>query len=458
MNIVILAAGMGKRMSSRLPKVLHLLAGRPLLSHVLEKARALEPSRLVVVYGHGGQRVRMALDAPDLGWVLQDPPQGTGHAVLQALPLLDPEYPTLVLYGDVPLTRLETLRALKSRQGMAPDSSLALLTMALKNPTGYGRILRQADGTVKGIVEEKDASPQERMITEVNTGLLIAPTRALARWLAQLKPHNAQAEYYLTDIIAAAAQEGCAIDTLGVSAAWEAEGVNSRAQLAQLERIVQHQIAEELMAAGVSLRDPARLDVRGTLCCAQDVDIDVGCLFEGRVDIGEGASIGAYCVIRNASIAAGARIEALSHIDGAHIGAAAVVGPYARLRPGTVLGESSHIGNFVEVKNSRIDTGSKANHLAYIGDADIGQRVNVGAGVITCNYDGAHKHRTVIEDDVFVGSDTQLVAPVTIGRGATIGAGTTLTRDAPGEALTVSRTPQKSLSGWTRPSKRSNKE
>jgi len=448
MNVVILAAGQGKRMRSELPKVLHPLAGKPMLAHVIDAARRLAPARIVVVYGHGGERVREALAADDLVWAKQEPQLGTGHAVLQALPHLDPAKPTLVLYGDVPLTRVATLRGLLDIAG----DGMALLTVCLADPTGYGRIVR-IDGAICRIVEEKDADDGERLIDEINTGILVAPTAALARWLPGLGNRNAQGEYYLTDIVALAVGEGLSVQAAQADAAWEVQGVNSKRQLAELERIHQRNIAEQLMEQGATLADPARIDVRGELVCGADVAIDVGCVFEGRVDIAAGASIGPYCVLKDVSIGAGARIHAFCHLESAAVGAQSIVGPYARLRPGAQLGRDVHIGNFVEVKNSSIADHSKANHLAYIGDATIGSRVNVGAGTITCNYDGANKHRTVIEDDVFIGSDTQLVAPVTVGRGATLGAGTTLTRDAPPEQLTVSRAKQISVPGWQRPVK-----
>jgi bifunctional UDP-N-acetylglucosamine pyrophosphorylase/glucosamine-1-phosphate N-acetyltransferase len=434
LKVVILAAGQGKRMRSDLPKVLQPIAGKPMLAHVLDSARALVPTQICVVYGHGGEQVRTALDASDLAWALQEPQLGTGHAVLQALPHLDalPPAPTLVLYGDVPLIRATTLRRLIEAAG---DTKLALLTAHLDNPHGYGRIVR-ADNKVTRIVEEKDADDAERAICEINTGILVAPGAALARWLPQLGNRNAQGEYYLTDIVAMAVAEGMDVVTAHPDATWETEGVNSKVQLATLERIYQRNIAEALMEQGVTLADPARIDVRGSLECGRDVSIDVNCVFLGRVVLEDGVSIGPNCVLQDAVV-----------------GPRSIIGPFARLRPGTVLEEDVHIGNFVEVKNSTIAAHSKANHLAYIGDATVGSRVNVGAGTITCNYDGANKFRTVIEDDVFIGSDTQLVAPVTVGKGATLGAGTTLTRDAPPDQLTVSRPKQISIAGWKRPVK-----
>jgi bifunctional UDP-N-acetylglucosamine pyrophosphorylase/glucosamine-1-phosphate N-acetyltransferase len=435
MNVVILAAGKGKRMCSDLPKVLHPIAGKPMLAHVLDTARKLagvgNKARICVVYGHGGEQVREALAADDLTWAKQEPQLGTGHAVLQALPHLDPAAPTLVLYGDVPLIRAETLeRLLKVSRG-----GTALLTVKLPNPHGYGRIVR-ANGKVARIVEEKDADDAERAIDEVNTGILITPTAALARWLPGLGNTNAQGEYYLTDIVGLAVGEGMAVEAVHPDHVWEVEGVNSKVQLATLERIHQRNVAESLMEAGVTLADPSRIDVRGELTCGRDVFIDVNCVFEGKVTLADGVRILPNCVIHDAVV-----------------GPKCIIGPFARLRPGTVLGTDVHIGNFVEVKNSSVADHSKANHLAYIGDATVGSRVNVGAGTITCNYDGANKFRTVIEDDVFIGSDTQLVAPVTVGKGATLGAGTTLTRDAPAGELTISRARQATIPGWVRPVK-----
>ncbi|QDX79925.1 UDP-N-acetylglucosamine diphosphorylase/glucosamine-1-phosphate N-acetyltransferase [Denitratisoma sp. DHT3] len=450
-NVVVLAAGQGKRMYSDLPKVLHPIAGRPMLAHVLDTARSLGAASICVVHGHGGEAVPAAMAAPDLRWALQSPQLGTGHAVLQALPRLDPSCPTLVLYGDVPLIRAETLRALLAAAG---SDALALLTIELADPHGYGRIVR-VDGAVSRIVEEKDADDAERAIRETNTGILVAPTAALARWLPGLGNRNAQGEYYLTDIVALAVAEGMPVRTAQPGAEWEVRGVNNKVQLAALERIHQRNLAVRLLDAGVTLADPERIDVRGELLCGRDVSIDVGCVFEGRVELADGVAVGPHCVLKNTTVGAGTRIQAFCHLEDAVVGADNAIGPYARLRPGAALGREVHIGNFVEVKNSTIADHSKANHLAYLGDATVGQRVNIGAGTITCNYDGANKHRTVIEDDAFIGSDTQLVAPVTVGRGATLGAGTTLTRDAPAEQLTVSRPKQISIAAWKRPIKRS---
>ena len=449
MNVVILAAGMGKRMQSDLPKVLHPLAGKPLLSHVINTARHLAPSACCVVYGHGGDTVPSRLAAADLHFVLQQPQLGTGHAVMQAAPHLHDDQPTLVLYGDVPLTSASTLQTLISRAG---KEKLAVLTVELDDPTGYGRIIREA-GRIVRIVEQKDASDTERAVREVNTGILVAPTRALKSWLSKLSNNNAQGEYYLTDIIAQAVSDNIPVESAQPAFIWETLGVNSKVQLAELERIYQRNVAHQLLEQGVTLADPARIDVRGELVCGRDVSIDVGCVFEGRVELADGVSIGAHCVISNARIGKGSLVRPFSHLDQAVVGESAQIGPYARLRPGTELGAEVHIGNFVEIKNSQFGPHSKANHLAYVGDATVGSRVNIGAGTITCNYDGANKHRTIIEDDAFIGSDTQLVAPVTVGRGATLGAGTTLTKDAPADSLTVSRAKQTSITGWQRPVK-----
>lgn len=450
MQVVILAAGQGKRMRSVLPKVLQPIAGRPMLSHVLDTARSLGSEKVCVVYGHGGETVRDALDAPDLAWALQSPQLGTGHAVQQALPHLDDGHMALVLYGDVPLIGEATLARLVEAAG---NDRLGLLTVELDDPTGYGRIIRDAAGEVQRIVEHKDASDAERAVREVNTGILVAPVARLRAWLGRLRNDNAQQEYYLTDIIGMAVEDGVPVVATQPGHVAETLGVNNKQQLAELERMHQRMLADALLEAGVTLVDPARIDIRGTLECAQDVQIDVNCVFEGEVVLGNGVEIGAHCVIRNARIAAGTRILPFSHVDDTVMGEGCVIGPYARTRPGTVLGREVHLGNFVEVKNSTIADQSKANHLAYVGDADIGARVNVGAGTITCNYDGANKFRTTIEDDVFIGSDTQLVAPVRVGKGATLGAGTTLTKDAPAGELTVSRAKQITVPGWKRPVK-----
>ncbi len=450
LNVVILAAGKGTRMKSDLPKVLHPLAGRPLLAHVLAAADTLCPARTCVVYGHGGETLPQAIDRPELAWALQEPQLGTGHAVQQAVPHLDADALCLILYGDVPLTRPETLQEMLS---IARDGAIALLTVRLANPSGYGRIVRNARGQVERIVEHKDATPEELAIDEVNTGILCLPVAKLAAWLARLTNANAQGEYYLTDVIAMAAAEGERILPCHPAAEWEVLGVNSRAQLAELERMFQRNTASALMTEGVTLIDPARLDVRGELSCGRDCLIDVNCIFEGRVIIGDNVKVGANCVLKDVALAAGTVIQPFCHLEGAQVGANARIGPYARLRPGTELADETRIGNFVEIKASQVGFNSKINHLSYIGDATVGAKVNIGAGSITCNYDGAYKHRTVIEDGAFIGSDTQLVAPVTVGRGATLGAGTTLTRDAPAGELTLSRTRQTTVAGWKRPAK-----
>ena len=449
MNIVILAAGMGKRMQSALPKVLHPLAGKPLLSHVIDTARALSPTSICVIYGHGGDMVPQMLRSDNLGFARQEPQLGTGHAVMQALPQLSDDVPTLILYGDVPLTRVDSLQRLLDT---ADSDKLSILTVNMEDPTGYGRIVRENERIVR-IVEQKDASAAERAITEVNTGIMVAPTARLRHWLATLSNDNAQGEYYLTDIVARAVADDVPVVSAQPDAVWETLGVNSKVQLAELERIHQRNLANQLLEQGVTLADPARIDIRGSLVCGRDVTIDVGCVFEGDVTLADGVTVGANCVLRNARVAAGAAIKPFCHIEDAVIGAKSMIGPYARLRPGTELAEDVHIGNFVEIKNSQIAAHSKANHLAYVGDTTVGTRVNIGAGTITCNYDGVNKFRTVIEDDVFIGSDTQLVAPVTVGRGATLGAGTTLTANAPAGKLTVSRTRQTTIDGWKRPTK-----
>jgi bifunctional UDP-N-acetylglucosamine pyrophosphorylase/glucosamine-1-phosphate N-acetyltransferase len=455
MNVVILAAGMGKRMQSALPKVLHPLAGKPLLQHVIETARSLAPGKLCVIYGHGGAAVPTAVGKwseamqTAIDTALQEPQLGTGHAVMQAVPKLDDDAPTLVLYGDVPLTTAASLRKLVDAAG---NDKLGILTVEFDNPYGMGRIVRE-NGRIVRIVEEKDANEAERKIREINSGIMVAPTRHLKKWLGALSNNNAQGEYYLTDIVAQAVADGVEIVAAQPSAEWEVAGVNSKVQLAELERRHQLNVANSLLEKGVMLMDPARIDVRGELICGRDVSIDVGCVFEGRVELADGVSVGAHSVLVDARVAAGAQIKPFCHIEDAVVGEKSIIGPYARLRPGTELAEDVHVGNFVEIKNSKVAAHSKANHLSYVGDADVGSRVNIGAGTITCNYDGANKFRTVIEDEAFIGSDTQLVAPVTVGKGATLGAGTTLTKDAPAGKLTISRPKQMTIDGWQRPVK-----
>ena len=467
LDIVVMAAGKGTRMKSKHPKVLQKLAGRALLQHVLDTAAQLQARSAVVITGHGAPAVEAAIaqgrssQALDLKFVRQEPQLGTGHAVQQAVPALADDGMVIVLSGDVPLTQASTLQDLVQAAG---GSRMALLTVTLDNPTGYGRIVRNAQGTVQRIVEQKDANEQERAITEIYSGIMAVPAKRLAQWLSQLNNHNAQGEYYLTDIVAMAVADGVDVVAHRITDAVQVAGVNSPLQLAELERAHQQRQAHRLMEQGIRLADPARFDLRddvrgnaAQLRCAQDVEIDVGCIFTGTVEIGEGASIGAYCHISNATIAAGAVIHPYTHIDGEKLGASvgegALIGPFARLRPGAQLGKEVHIGNFVEVKNSTLADGAKANHLAYLGDASVGERVNYGAGSITANYDGANKHRTVIEADVHVGSNCVLVAPVTIGAGGTVGGGSTITKSTEPGALSVARGKQVSIANWARPAK-----
>jgi len=473
LNIVILAAGKGTRMYSNKPKVLHQLAGKPLLQHVINCAKLLNPLKIVVVYGYGGDVVPQAFMHENITWVEQTEQLGTGHAVQQAMPYLDEDATTLILLGDVPLLSVDSCKRLLDQ-----TEELGLLTFIKPDPTGYGRIVRNSEGIVTAIIEHKDATSAQREIKEVNTGIITAKNKHLASWLKRLTNDNAQGEYYLTDIVAMAKledeiavreiadDESSTDGWLGLSnkkfmIATEVShdeasvtGVNSKKDLADLERTYQKRYADCLLQAGVTLLDPLRLDVRGELNVGKDVEIDVGCVFEGKVTLGDNVKIGAYCVIKNAVIALGAQIAPFTHIDDTQIGENSRIGPYARLRPGTRLAADTHIGNFVELKNAQVDVGSKINHLSYVGDSTVGKNVNIGAGTITCNYDGANKFRTVIEDNAFIGSDSQLVAPVTIGRGATIAAGSTITKDAPADQLTFCRAKeQKSIAGWTRPVK-----
>lgn len=451
LSVLIMAAGKGTRMKSARPKVLHELAGRSLLQHVLNAVGGLGAECTLVIVGHGADAVRASVEGQRVACLLQEPQLGTGHAVQQAVPALPDRGTTLVLNGDVPLIEPATAAALVAACG---GERLALLTVELTDPDGYGRIVRDAAGAVRGIVEHKDANPAQRAIGEVYSGILAAPTAWLKRAVMALSNDNAQREYYLTDIVAAAVADGLPVVATRARDETEVLGVNSPAQLADLERRFQRRQAEALMEGhGVRMADPARFDLRGTLACGRDVSIDVGCVFEGAVTLGDEVRIGAHCVIRDARIEAGAVIHPFTHIEGAVVGPAALVGPYARLRPGAELGAEVHIGNFVEVKNSTLGAGAKANHLAYLGDSSVGERVNFGAGSITANYDGANKHRTAIGADVHVGSNCVLVAPVTIGDGATIGGGSTITRDAPAGRLTVARARQVSIEGWTRPKK-----
>ena len=438
-----------------MPKVLHRLGGRALLQHVMDTAFQVNARRVVVITGHGAEQVEATLVQNErLLCVRQMPQLGTGHAMQQAVPVLQDDGVTLVLSGDVPLIQAETLQALLN---LCDDQHLTLLTLNTPTPTGYGRLVRNAQSQVQAIVEEKDATPEQRLIQEIYSGIMAVPTRLLRAWLARLDNHNAQQEYYLTDVVKFAVADGCPVQAHCISDAWQVEGVNNPVQLAQLERAYQHLQAQALMHAGVRLADPARLDVRGQLTCGVDVEIDVNCVFEGAVHLGDGVRIGPHCVIANADIGAGTLVQAFTHIDGEQqavtVGHDARIGPFARLRPGADLGDEVHIGNFVEVKNSTMAKGAKANHLAYLGDAIVGERVNYGAGSITANYDGANKHRTVIEADVHVGSNSVLVAPVTLGAGGTIGGGSTITKDTAPGALTVARGKQTSIANWQRPVK-----
>lgn len=450
LNIVILAAGKGTRMYSSLPKVLHSVGGKPILGHVLDCAKSLNPQKIIVVYGFGGEMVKQAFTQENITWVYQAEQHGTGHAVQQAVPYLDADAETLILLGDVPLIDAEACRKLIEQA----QNKLAILSFNKADPTGYGRIVRNATYSVTAIVEHKDASEEQHKITEVNTGIMAMPNVHLVRWLSKLNNNNAQGEYYLTDIVALAVQDNIDVVAEITADEWSVTGINAKTDLSQIERVYQNRYANSLLKQGVTLRDPARLDVRGSLKCGRDVEIDINCVFEGNVTLCDHVKIGANCVIRNAVIAAGTHIAPFTHIDDTQIGENARIGPFARLRPGTTLAAETHVGNFVELKNAQVDVGSKINHLSYVGDSSVGKNVNIGAGTITCNYDGANKFRTVIEDDAFIGSDSQLVAPVTIGRGATIAAGSTITRDAPPDQLTFCRAKeQKSIAGWKRPQK-----
>lgn len=450
LNIVILAAGKGTRMQSLMPKVLHKLAGKALLQHVIDAAKQLNPSKIIVVYGYGGNAVPEAFAHENIVWVEQKEQLGTGHAVQQASPHLDQEATTLILLGDVPLVSRTSCETLLNK-----TKALGLLTVNKANPTGYGRIVRNAQTAIEAIVEHKDATEQQRQITEVNTGIIAANNQHLKAWLAQLSNNNAQGEYYLTDIVALAVKDGHQVAAEVTNDESSVEGVNSKADLSGLERVYQMRYATALMNAGATLQDPFRIDVRGDLKIGKDVEIDVGCVFEGEVTLADNVKVGPYCVIKNSTIGSGTEIAAYTHIEQAHVNAGCKLGPYARLRPGAEIADHAHIGNFVEIKNSTIGDGSKVNHLSYVGDAIVGKNVNIGAGTITCNYDGANKFKTIIEDNAFIGSDTQLVAPVTIGEGATIAAGSTITRDAPAGQLTFCRAKeQKSIANWKRPVKK----
>jgi bifunctional UDP-N-acetylglucosamine pyrophosphorylase/glucosamine-1-phosphate N-acetyltransferase len=449
LDIVILAAGQGTRMRSALPKVLHPVAGKSMLGHVIDTARKLQPQGIHVVIGHGAEQVRERLAADDLNFVLQTEQLGTGHAVAQALPALSAER-VLILYGDVPLIEQGTLERLLEKVG---DQQLALLTVDLNDPTGYGRILRDNTGKVLAIVEQKDASPEQRQICEGNTGILAVPGKRLGDWLGRLSNSNAQGEYYLTDVIAMAVADGLLVATEQPLDAMEVQGANDRIQLAELERHYQQRAARQLMAQGVTLRDPARFDLRGEVTVGRDVLIDINVILEGRVVIEDGVQIGPNCVINNSTLRKGAVVKANSHLEGAEVGEGADCGPFARLRPGAVLGAKAHVGNFVELKNAVLGAGAKAGHLSYLGDAEVGARTNIGAGTITCNYDGANKFKTVLGEDVFIGSNSALVAPVNLGDRATTGAGSVITSDVPADTLAVGRAKQRNIAGWKRPVK-----
>lgn len=449
LNIVILAAGKGTRMYSAKPKVLHEVAGKPILCHVVDCAKKLSPEKIIVIYGFGGERVREAIAGSEIIWVRQEEQLGTGHAVQQALPYLDPTAITLILLGDVPLVDATNCQQLIEKA----QGSLAVLSYKKPDPTGYGRIVRTENGNVVAIVEHKDATEEERRINEVNTGMMAMPNTRLKSWLQRLSNDNAQQEYYLTDIAEFAVNDGVPVVAEIADDEWSVSGINSKSDLAIIERVYQQRYAERLLQAGVTLSDPARLDIRGEVTTGQDVEIDIGCVFEGKVNIADNVKIGAYCVIKDALIETGVVIAPFTHIEQAKIGSHSRIGPYARVRPGTDLASETHIGNFVELKNAQVGAGSKINHLSYVGDSSVGKNVNIGAGTITCNYDGANKFRTIIEDDAFIGSDSQLVAPVTIGAGATIGAGSTITKDAPAGELTLARGRQTTVNGWKRPQK-----
>ena len=450
LDVIVLAAGLGKRMRSDLPKVLHPLAGRPLLAHVIDAARALAPRKIFVVHGHGADKVRATFPDSGVDWVLQAEQLGTGHAVLQALPQVSPDADVLIVYGDVPLVRPATLKRLVE----GARGGVAVLVAELADPSGYGRIVRDYAQRVARIVEQKDATASELAIREVNAGFFCLSARRLAPWLSKINNDNAQKEYYLTDLAALAVADNVPVVAIRAEDQWEVAGVNSTQELAVLERVCQGRAAGRLLDAGVTLADPARIDVRGALECGRDVSIDVNCVFEGRVRLGDNVRVGPNCVLKNVSIGAGTEVLAFSHLDDAELGERCRVGPFARLRPGASLAEDVHVGNFVEVKASRLGAGSKANHLSYLGDSEVGRRVNVGAGTITCNYDGAAKHRTVIEDDCFIGSDATLVAPVRIARGSYIGAGSTISKDTPPGQLTVARARQVSIPSWKPPRKK----
>ncbi|MGB4812936.1 MAG: bifunctional UDP-N-acetylglucosamine diphosphorylase/glucosamine-1-phosphate N-acetyltransferase GlmU [Methylophilaceae bacterium] len=450
LNIVILAAGKGTRMHSNLPKVLHQIGGKPLLRHVLDCAKLLNPNKIIVVYGFGGEDVKTTFANEAITWVNQATLLGTGHAMQQALPFLDIDATTLILLGDVPLVDVSVCGEIIKQA----NQQLVIQSFNKTDPTGYGRVMRSDGNKVNAIVEHKDATDEQRKVTEVNTGIMAVPNLHLNKWLSKLSNNNAQGEYYLTDIVAMAVNDDVPVTAEITPDEWSVTGINSKSDLAIIERVHQARVAKKLLQQGVTLKDPARIDIRGSLTCGKDVEIDVNCVFEGKVNLGDNVEIASHCVIKNAVIAAGTKIAAFSHIDDTQVGKNNRIGPFARLRPGTVLQSEVHIGNFVELKNAQVDMHTNINHLSYVGDATVGKYVNIGAGTITCNYDGANKFRTIIEDGAFIGSDSQLVAPVTVRKNATIAAGSTITKDAPADALTLCRArEQKSLMGWKRPVK-----
>ena len=448
LSIVILAAGKGTRMNSQLPKVLQPLAGKPILQYVLDTSQSLQPNNISIVAGHKSEMLRELITDKNISWRIQDAQLGTGHAVIQAIPDLKSDK-TLILYGDVPLIKKADLQSLIQKS----DKGLAVMTYIKNDASGYGRILRE-DNKIQGIIEDKDCNEQQKKIKEINTGILAADTKYLKQWLSRLTKENAQKEYYLTDIVKFAVEDNITVSSHGVEEEVSISGINCKSELAYIERGFQLNKVEELMDKGVTVLDPNRIDIRGQLKCGQDVTIDIGCIFEGNVNLGNNVHIKPYSFIKNSDIDENSTIEAFSHIDSSKVGSSCRVGPYARLRPGTVLESEVHIGNYVEIKNSLVDQGTKINHLSYIGDSEIGKNVNIGAGTITCNYDGVDKHKTIIEDDVFVGSNTQIVAPLKVGKGATIGAGSTITKDVPKNDLTLSRAQQKTISGWVKPEKK----
>ncbi len=452
LNVVILAAGLGKRMCSSLPKVLHPIAGKPLLEHIISTASELNPSAIFIIYGHGGEQVRQQLQHLSVQWIEQKQQLGTGHAVAQAIPHIQDNERVLILLGDAPLITVATLQKLLQE---TPENAVGLVTVHMPDPTGLGRVLRDASGAMIAVVEEKEASATQRKIQEINTGIMVVPAQKLKQWLPKINNNNASGEYYLPDIIALAVTEKMAITTVAAESPEEVQGINDRAQLAMLERAYQRRVARKLMLAGVTLKDPERFDVRGEITCAMDVTFDINVILEGKISIGKNSTIGPNVVLRNVTIGDNVVIKANCVLEEAQVADGCTIGPFARVRPGTKLAANVHVGNFVEIKNAVVGAGTKINHLTYVGDATIGKTVNIGAGTITCNYDGANKHHTIIDDNVFIGSGTELVAPIKIGEGATIGAGSTITRDAPANALTLRRADQqKTINNWQRPVKK----